>query len=137
MIKITRITVDDVRFPTSEDSTGSDAIHSDPDYSSAYVTIFTSENNLKGYGMAFTLGKGNDIVAECAKNFFPLFANRFLHDPSLNPISTILYAFAQRYGRDWGLTNAASVMMILPVMILFIIFQKKFIEGLTQGGLKA
>lgn len=66
-----------------------------------------------------------------------LFANTFLHHPSLKPISTSLYAFAQRYGRDWGLTNAASVMMILPVMILFIIFQKKFIEGLTQGGLKA
>ena len=73
MIKITKITVEDVRFPTSQDLTGSDAIHSNPDYSAVYVTIFTSENNLKGYGMAFTIGKGNDIVAECVKHFFPLF----------------------------------------------------------------
>ena len=53
MIKVKDITVDDVRFPTSEDLTGSDAIHSDPDYSAAYVTIYTSDNNLKGFGMEF------------------------------------------------------------------------------------
>ena len=79
LIKITKITVDDVRFPTSEDSTGSDAIHSDPDYSAAYVTIYTSENNLRGYGMTFTLGKGNDIVAACVKHFFPLFFGAKIH----------------------------------------------------------
>ena len=64
MIKITNINVDDVRFPTSKDLTGSDAIHTDPDYSATYVTIHTSEPKLKGFGIAFTIGKGNDIVAE-------------------------------------------------------------------------
>ena len=66
-----------------------------------------------------------------------LFANTFLHHSDLKPISTSLYAFSQRYGMDWALTNAASVMMILPVMILFLIFQKKFIQGIAQGGLKS
>ena len=70
MTKIIKFTVDDVRFPTSKDLTGSDAIHTDPDYSATYVTVFTSDNNLKGYGIAFTIGKGNDIVAECIKHFF-------------------------------------------------------------------
>ena len=73
MIKIINMNVEDVRFPTSKDLTGSDAIHTDPDYSATYVTITTSDNNLIGYGLAFTLGKGNDIVAECMKHFFPLF----------------------------------------------------------------
>ena len=73
MIKITNITVKDIRFPTSKDLTGSDAIHTDPDYSATYVTIETSENNLKGYGIAFTIGKGNDIVAECIRHYIPLF----------------------------------------------------------------
>ena len=72
MIKITNLTVDDVRFPTSKDLTGSDAIHTDPDYSATYVTITTSDNNFKGYGIAFTLGKGNDIVAECINIIFLL-----------------------------------------------------------------
>ena len=41
-----KFTVDDVRFPTSKDLTGSDAIHTDPDYSATYVTVYTSDNNL-------------------------------------------------------------------------------------------
>lgn len=66
-----------------------------------------------------------------------LFAVTFLPDTDLKPISTSLYAFQQRYGRDWGLTNAGSVIMIVPVLILFLLLQRNFIEGLTQGGLKA
>ena len=51
MTKILRFTVDDVRFPTSKDLTGSDAIHTDPDYSATYVTVYTDDPNLKGFGM--------------------------------------------------------------------------------------
>ena len=73
MTKIINFTVEDVRFPTSKDLTGSDAVHTDPDYSATYVTVYTSDEKLKGYGIAFTIGKGNDIVAECIKHFFPTF----------------------------------------------------------------
>ena len=45
MTKIIKFTVDDIRFPTSKDLTGSDAIHTDPDYSATYVTVFTSSPN--------------------------------------------------------------------------------------------
>lgn len=47
----------DIRFPTSLEGDGSDAVHKDPDYSLCYVVITTSDNT-KGYGMTFTLGKG-------------------------------------------------------------------------------
>ena len=43
MTKITKFSVQDVRFPTSKDLTGSDAIHTDPDYSATYVTAFTDQ----------------------------------------------------------------------------------------------
>jgi raffinose/stachyose/melibiose transport system permease protein len=66
-----------------------------------------------------------------------LFAVTFLHKPELKPVSTSLFAFMSRYGRDWGLINAATVIMILPVIILFLMLQRQFIQGLTQGGLKA
>ena len=55
MVHITGIHVEDVRFPTSKDLTGSDAIHTDPDYSAAYVTINTREPNLNGFGIAFNV----------------------------------------------------------------------------------
>lgn len=51
----------DIRFPTSLEGNGSDAMHCDPDYSICYVIIKTSDNN-RGYGMTFTLGKGTNIV---------------------------------------------------------------------------
>jgi raffinose/stachyose/melibiose transport system permease protein len=66
-----------------------------------------------------------------------LFAITFLQTPELKPVSTSLYAFQQRFSRDWGLTNAGSVIMVIPVIVLFLLLQRRFIEGLTQGGLKA
>jgi len=73
MTKINKLSVQDLRFPTSKDFTGSDAIHTDPDYSATYVTISTDDSNLKGYGIAFTIGKGNNIVASCIEEYFYLF----------------------------------------------------------------
>ncbi|XP_043921170.1 mitochondrial enolase superfamily member 1 [Protopterus annectens] len=64
--EITNLSVFDVRFPTSLDHHGSDAMHTDPDYSAAYVIIETdASDGLKGHGFTFTLGKGTEIVV-CA-----------------------------------------------------------------------
>jgi len=76
------------------------------------------------------------VVGLGAWNEF-LFAVTFLSDPDLKPISTGLYAFQTRFARDWGLTNAGAVIMVLPIIILFLFLQRRFVEGLTQGGLKA
>uniref|UniRef100_A0A671VJ85 Mitochondrial enolase superfamily member 1 n=1 Tax=Sparus aurata TaxID=8175 RepID=A0A671VJ85_SPAAU len=62
--KITHVTVRDVRFPTSLEQHGSDAMHTDPDYSTAYVVVHT-DSGLQGFGFTFTLGKGTEIVV-CA-----------------------------------------------------------------------
>jgi len=37
---------------------------------------------------------------------------------------------------DWGLIMAGSVMASLPVMIVFVSFQKYFVQGLTVGAVK-
>ena len=44
--------------------------------------------------------------------------------------------FTTRFSRDWGLTSAAAMMMLLPILFIFLSLQRRFIEGLTQGGLK-
>ena len=100
MTKILRFTVEDVRFPTSKDLTGSDAIHTDPDYSATYVTAYTDDSNLKGYGIAFTIGKGNDIVAECIKYFFPTFENMNLEDLE-NDIGKLWYKCVDHSQLRW------------------------------------
>src|SRR4051794_3753532 len=52
----------DVRFPTSRDLDGSDAMNPDPDYSTAYVVLRTDAGDgLEGHGFAFTIGRGNEV----------------------------------------------------------------------------
>jgi L-fuconate dehydratase len=57
---ITAVEAADVRFPTSLDLDGSDAMNPEPDYSGAYVTVRTSDG-ATGHGLAFTVGRGNDV----------------------------------------------------------------------------
>ncbi|MET3434066.1 L-fuconate dehydratase [Herbaspirillum seropedicae] len=61
MTKITALRVLDVRFPTSQSLDGSDAMNPDPDYSAAYVILDTDNAALKGHGLTFTIGRGNEI----------------------------------------------------------------------------
>ncbi|KAF8155509.1 mandelate racemase/muconate lactonizing enzyme [Crassisporium funariophilum] len=66
MVKITGYETHDVRFPTSLTGDGTDAMNTDCDYSSAYVVLLT-DSELVGYGMTFTIGRGNDIVCSAIK----------------------------------------------------------------------
>ena len=67
MPTITAVTTHDVRFPTSLTADGSDAMNKDGDYSAAYVVIHTDDEALKGYGFTFTIGRGNDLCVEAAR----------------------------------------------------------------------
>ena len=56
----------DIRFPTSREHDGSDAMNPDPDYSAAYVVLRTDTvdahgHALAGHGFAFTIGRGNEV----------------------------------------------------------------------------
>ncbi|MGW3409708.1 enolase C-terminal domain-like protein [Streptomyces sp. NPDC000888] len=61
----------DVRFPTSLELDGSDALNPEPDYSAAYVTIRTS-SGAEGHGLAFTVGRGNDVEVAAIRALAPL-----------------------------------------------------------------
>src|SRR5580698_9849997 len=52
----------DVRFPTSLEHDGSDAMNSDPDYSAAYAVLRTDLEGLEGHALCFTIGRGNEVV---------------------------------------------------------------------------
>ncbi|MCY4630940.1 MAG: fuconate dehydratase [bacterium] len=63
MTTVTDATVTDLRFPTSRELDGSDAMNPDPDYSAAYLRLATSDAESAGHGFVFTIGRGNDIQA--------------------------------------------------------------------------
>lgn len=74
---ITEVEVYDIRFPTSEQLDGSDAMNPDPDYSAAYVVLRTdAPGDLAGYGFCFTIGRGNDVVAAAIRTLRPYVVGR-------------------------------------------------------------
>jgi L-fuconate dehydratase len=58
----------DLRFPTSRTQAGTDAMHSDPDYSAAYV-ILRTDAGLEGHGLTFTIGRGNEVCTVAIEAF--------------------------------------------------------------------
>ncbi|HEY3709165.1 MAG TPA: enolase C-terminal domain-like protein [Amycolatopsis sp.] len=70
MATIVGMEVLDVRFPTSRELDGSDAMNPDPDYSAAYVVLHT-DGGPDGYGLAFTIGRGNDVQAAAIRALAP------------------------------------------------------------------
>jgi L-fuconate dehydratase len=67
----------DLRFPTSRTQDGTDAMHTDPDYSAAYVILETDEGP-QGHGFAFTIGRGNELCAAAIDAFRHLVVGRSL-----------------------------------------------------------
>jgi len=68
-VKVVNIVAQDIRFPTSKENLGTDAVHVDCDYSATYVSIETEDNNLIGIGLTFTIGKGNDLCCKSIDYF--------------------------------------------------------------------
>jgi raffinose/stachyose/melibiose transport system permease protein len=60
----------------------------------------------------------------------------FIHDPNLRPVSTSFLAFQDENSTNWALTSAAALFMVLPVLLLFLLLQRRFVNGLTAGGLR-
>ncbi len=76
-IDITQVRIIDLRFPTSLEQIGSDAVNKDPDYSAAYC-ILETDAGLEGHGLTFTLGRGTDLVVRALRVFVG-FCSRIAH----------------------------------------------------------
>src|SRR5580765_371505 len=81
MALITSLDTFDVRFPTSRQLDGSDAMNPDPDYSAAYVVLRTdSPAGLEGHGLTFTIGRGNELCVAAIQALKPLILGRTLEE---------------------------------------------------------
>lgn len=94
MTVITGLNVVDIRFPTSKMLDGSDAMNADPDYSSAYAVLSTSDGDF-GSATAFTIGRGNDVQAAAIAALAPLVVGRDIAE-----VTGDLGGFARRLVRD-------------------------------------
>jgi len=65
-----------------------------------------------------------------------IFALVFAQDYRVKTLPIGLAEFSTEFNTDWGAVMAASVIMTLPVVILFLAMQKLFVGGLTAGAVK-
>lgn len=72
------------------------------------------------------MGNWNDF-------FHPLI---YLHSPENRTMALALQFFRDQYGTDMHLLMAASVTMLIPMLIVFFSAQKVFVKGIALTGLK-
>lgn len=76
-------------------------------------------------GIFLFLGSWNNF-------FYPLI---FLNSPDLFTVPLMLNQFRGQYTVDWTLLMAGSAVAVIPVLVVYIIGQRKIIEGITMTGL--
>lgn len=60
----------------------------------------------------------------------------YLNSTELKTVQLGIRMFMGQYSTEYGLIMAASVVSLIPVIIVFLIFQKQFVQGIATSGLK-
>lgn len=54
----------------------------------------------------------------------------------IRPVQMAMIYYQTEFLTDYGMLMAASLMVTLPIVVLFILLQRQFIEGIVNTGLK-
>jgi raffinose/stachyose/melibiose transport system permease protein len=65
-----------------------------------------------------------------------LLALLYIQDDTLRTIPTGLLAFSSRYVTDYGLLFSALSIITLPMIAIYVVFNRQIVEGITAGSLK-
>ena len=96
----------------------------------------------RGRGATFAVTGAAALACACADglenawNEFVI-AVTFLQSDSTVTAIVKFYNLTGQYSTDWGPMLAAAVIIVLPVVVLFVLLQRQFIEGMTAGAVKA
>ncbi len=63
-------------------------------------------------------------------------SNLYLTKPELRTISTALYTFTGPYGNQYNYICAGVLITILPILVLFLVFQREVYSGMAAGAVK-
>ncbi|QMV43380.1 carbohydrate ABC transporter permease [Cohnella cholangitidis] len=59
-----------------------------------------------------------------------------INDPAKRTLPVALANFQGQYTTQWGVVFAGSLLALLPVLVLFLLLQRYFIQGMTEGSVK-
>ncbi|HSP72428.1 MAG TPA: carbohydrate ABC transporter permease [Gaiellaceae bacterium] len=66
-----------------------------------------------------------------------VWALTIINDPSKRTLPIAIALFQGQHSTSWGLVFAASAIAIVPVLSIFVAFQRQFVSGIATGALKA
>ncbi|PSK92368.1 carbohydrate ABC transporter membrane protein 2 (CUT1 family) [Murinocardiopsis flavida] len=64
-----------------------------------------------------------------------IIAVTFIQDSEALPASIALFSFQQGYATNYALVSAAGSIMVLPMLLLFLALQRRFVSGYTSAGM--
>ena len=122
-LRIVDVSVSDVRFPTSDDLGGSDAMNAAPDYSVSYLRLETDRSGLYGCGFTFTIGRGADIVTRMVEQLAGDLIGRRIDD-MVDFMAGLLHdvtqdSFLRWLGPEKGVTHLAAAAVLNSVWDLW------------------
>jgi L-fuconate dehydratase len=123
-ITITDAVALDIRFPTSLELDGSDAMNERPDYSAAYVTLRTDHpDGLEGHGLTFTTGRGNELCLAAIEALAPVVVGRTL-DSITDDLGAFWTSLASEQQLRWvgpekGVIHLATAALVNAVWDLY------------------
>lgn len=91
------------------------------------IVIPLSGPGLVAAGLFVVTFAWNDFVVAVAMN----------SSESVKTLPVAIYGYLGFYGREWGPLTAAAILSTIPVIIVFIAFQRFFLGGMTSGGVKS
>lgn len=65
-----------------------------------------------------------------------MFSNTFISSPNLKTIQAALFQAVGRYSTDYTALSSGLMLALVPIVTVYLILQRQFIQGLTAGALK-
>lgn len=60
----------------------------------------------------------------------------YLQSDKLRPVMTGMMFFTTRWGPDYSMSMAGTLIVMAPIMAVYLVFQRQFIQGLTAGAVR-
>lgn len=65
-----------------------------------------------------------------------IWAATSINDPQLFTLPIAITQYQSEHQTQWGIVFAASTIAVIPVVIVFLIFQRQFVQGISAGAIK-
>ncbi|GAM36235.1 mandelate racemase/muconate lactonizing enzyme [Talaromyces pinophilus] len=115
-VTITSFEVVDLRFPTSLDGVGSDAMHVGTNGSHPYIRLNTNHNGLVGEGIAFSNGRGSELICMALDIFARRVVGKTMHELTRNMGKTWRYMVSDSQYRWIGPEKSVTHLAVAGVL---------------------